>query len=213
MAESRFDARRWPRQSAGGSRIPAPSAGARPRTTPARRRMRPLRRLAHNVGFVALGLLAMLGGMSLSLMGSDLLPSAVDDIRTVSVTPTVSAAQAAASKFRAVRIGAAGELRRRRRHVSLLPRREDPVSPTSTRRRSPSRNARTRLGSGPKRRGASSRCSMPGRSNCAAAHAHAGSLRAQAAHRPPQRPLARRRARRRGPGASAARPQGSTRCA
>ncbi len=98
MAESRFDARRWPRQSAGRSRIPAPSAGARPRTTPARRRMRPLRRLAHNVGFVALGLLAMLGGMSLSPTGSDLLPSAVDDIRTVSVTPTVSAAQAAASQ-------------------------------------------------------------------------------------------------------------------
>ncbi len=98
MAESRFDARRWPRQSAGRSRIPASSAGARPRTTPARRRMRPLRRLAYNVGFAALGLLAMLGGMSLSPTGSDLLPSAVDDIRTVSVVPTVSVAQAAASQ-------------------------------------------------------------------------------------------------------------------
>ena len=87
MAYSRYDARRWPRQ--GARRIPqaAFSTGVRPPTAPVQRRMRPLRRLANNIGFIALGLLAMLGGMSLSPMTSDLLPAAVAEIRTVSLKP------------------------------------------------------------------------------------------------------------------------------
>lgn len=63
-----------------------PHATARPR-----RRLRPLRFLANNIGLIAFGLLAALGGMSLLPETGTLLPSAAADIRPTVMT--VAAAQ------------------------------------------------------------------------------------------------------------------------
>lgn len=87
MANSRFRTDR-PRRNPARDRRPSLSTPFQPSTRPTRRRVRPLRALSKSMGFVALGLLAMLGGMSLSPAGGDLPPSAVDEIRTVSLKPS-----------------------------------------------------------------------------------------------------------------------------
>lgn len=87
MANSRFRTDR-PRRNPARDGRPSLSAPFQPSTRPTRRRVRPLRALSKSMGFVALGLLAMLGGMSLSPAGGDLPPSAVDEIRTVSLKPS-----------------------------------------------------------------------------------------------------------------------------
>ena len=86
MANSGASFRRWPRQGPGRQWQAARSAGSPPWTASARRKTRPLRLLANNIGFIALGLLAAVGGLSLSPTTSALLPAAIADIRTAAVT-------------------------------------------------------------------------------------------------------------------------------
>ncbi len=86
MAGSRYDGARRSRQRAHAD---APRRWAEKSLS--RRQMRPLRFLADGIGFLALGLLAVLGGMSLSPTIRALLPPAIAEIRMVAATPVAVA--------------------------------------------------------------------------------------------------------------------------